>query len=332
MKISDAGESALIERIRRIAGRTDAGVIAGIGDDAAVLSPLPDKVLVSTDMLVEGTHFRLSTISPFQLGLKSIAVNVSDIRAMGGVPRYVLLSMGLPRSLDMEDLNGFAEGVNRALERYGAVLVGGDTCRSDGGLTVSITIIGEAERPIHRSGAKPGEGVFVTGSLGDSLLGLKILEKMNSRFDTDNPDPEGLPAELRSPGLLSHAVSVLRSHLMPDAVTGDFPGATSMIDISDGLMIDLERLCEASGLGVRIEAGSLPLSDACRAIAPLMGLDPVETAMIGGEDYELIFSAPRESSFPGASLIGEFVEGEKTIIYPDGRTTALRSKGYNHFE
>jgi len=332
MKISDVGESALIERIRRIAGGADAGVVTGIGDDAAIIHPFTNKVLVSSDMLVEGTHFRLSTISPFQLGLKSIAVNVSDIRAMGGAPRYVLLSLALPRSLDMEDFSRYAEGVSQALKRYGIVLLGGDTCRSDAGLTISVSIIGEAEWPIKRSGAKSGAGVFVTGTLGDSMLRLRVLEITNARFDPDKPDPAGLPAELRSSELLPYAVSVLRRHLMPDAVTSDFSGATSMIDISDGLMIDLGRLCEAGGLGVRIDAASLPLSGACRALAPLMGLDPLDTAMIGGEDYELLFSAPREARFEGATLIGEFVEADKTIIFPDGRVTELRPKGYNHFK
>ena len=351
MKIAGAGESLLIGLIRRLqksgkggavgsgtAGSgTIGGVLKGIGDDAAVLVSPGGKLLASTDFLVEGVHFDLSTTTPFQLGHKCITVNLSDIRAMGGTPCYLLVSLGLPGDLDFEDFEELISGMTAAASRYGVAIVGGDTCRSDKGFVVSVTVLGKSAEPVLRSGARPGHGLFVTGTLGDSALGLEILQRAGNRMDLENPETMDLPEALCEPGLRQYASRVLKRHLMPDPVMQDYPEATAMIDVSDGLLIDLVHLCQESGIGVKLEMACLPLSDDLKRLAPLLGLDPLDLALQGGEDYELLFAAPEDSTFSatstfqGATRIGEFVDGPSVMVFPDGNTKPLHPEGYDHF-
>ncbi len=340
MKIAGAGESLLIGLIRRlqesqaggVAGRTAAGVLKGIGDDSAVLNTPPGtSLLASTDLLVEGVHFDLSTTTAFQLGYKCITVNLSDIRGMGGTPCYLLVSLGLPGDLEFDEFKEFVRGMTTAAGSYGVTIVGGDTCRSDKGFVVSVTVLGNSLKPVFRSGARPGQELFVTGTLGDSALGLKILQSSGNIMNLEDPETMSLPELLSEPGLRQYSVRVLKRHLMPDPVMQDYPGATAMMDVSDGLLIDLDRLCRESGTGVRLEQACLPLSDALLKLAPVLGLDPFELALRGGEDYELIFAAPAGSTFENATRIGEFVDGPGIIVSSDGIVKPLKAEGYDHF-
>ena len=329
MKISTLGEFGLIELIRKTTARGAKGVVVGIGDDAAVLRcSAGARLLATTDMLLEGVHFDLATTDLYSLGWKSAAVNASDIAAMTGDPRFCLASLGIPSHLSVEDVREFYRGLNACLRRYGAVLAGGDTCRSLKGFVISITVLGETSRgkTVTRSGAKPGDHLFVTGTLGDSAAGLEILKR---RYKGTG---------YRVPGA---SKKLIERHLRPNprVVEGlKLSGiASSMIDVSDGLSSDLAHLCEESGVGAEIQGDRIPLSKHLQSAKGLKR-HPVEYALSGGEDYELLFTVPRARLRKLRSLridvteIGRIVTGKAMqIIDGQGRKTALTLSGYDHF-
>ena len=331
MKISDLGEFGLIDRIRKTASRNTERAPIGIGDDAAALVLSPAAVLLATtDMLLEGVHFDLATTDLFSLGWKSAAVNLSDIAAMGGAPRFCLTALGIPPSLTVEDIREFYRGVNACLKKFGAVLVGGDTCRSRKGFTISAALLGEIERKriITRSGARAGDLIFVTGTLGDSAAGLELMKA-------------GIPgAGSRVQGA---ARRLVEKHLRPVprvvegrklAVSGI---ASAMIDVSDGLSSDLGHICEQSRVGVEIVAEKIPLSKHVLSLRNLRR-PALEYALSGGEDYELLFTVPREKAGRLRSIrfevteIGRVVQGTgMRLVGDDGRRTPFRASGYDHF-
>jgi len=325
MRLKELGEFGLIDRI---AGRVTrkAGVRIGIGDDAAALEPSPGQVtLASADMLVEGVHFDLALCDPVTLGRKSLAVNLSDIAAMGGIPRYALLSLAVPQDLSVEFLDGFTTGFLEVAAEFDVTLVGGDTCASPGGLVVSVTVMGEqfAERVVTRSSARPGDLIFVTGTLGDSALGLKQLR-------------EG-----------KRAGAAVRRHLDPlprvreGMVLAEAGLPTAMIDVSDGLLADLGHILDLSKVGARLELDRLPLSPAFAACMPELGDDPFLLPLAGGEDYELLFTAPpgradavREALAPlgtRLSVIGEITTSGLRVVGADGSDYPVAVRGYSHF-
>jgi thiamine-monophosphate kinase len=327
MKISSLGEFGLIEQIRRTAARDAKRVHVGIGDDAAALMLSPSSALLATtDMLLEGVHFDLATTDLFSLGWKSVAVNLSDIAAMGGTPRFCLTALGIPPSLTVEDIKAFYRGVNACLKKFGAVLVGGDTCRSRTGLVISVTMLGETEkkRVITRSGARPGDLIFVTGTLGDSGAGLDALTS---------------GARSRKPGVRR----LLEKHLRPVprialgrriAASGI---ASAMIDVSDGLSSDLGHICEESGVGAEIIAANIPCSANVMSLKTLER-PALEYALSGGEDYELLFTVPPaklrkfRSLKLDASEIGVITRGRSmSIVGGDGRKAPFRPSGFDHF-
>lgn len=307
------GELHLIEKLQKNFKYTLKSLITGIGDDAAVLKYDKDYLLLTTDMMVEGVHFDLHYITPYQLGFKLISVNVSDIYAMGGTPQYALLNIALKRNSVISFFNMLFKGIKHALSYYKIMLVGGDISAVDQEMTLSATIIGNTKKPILRSGAKEGDKIYVTGFLGESACGLEILKKTGKCVKPTN--------------------NLLKRHLMPVARNprGINKIATSMIDISDGLLIDLTRLCNESKVGVRIYEEKIPVSSQLKKTANFLGLSPLKLAMTGGEDYELLFTAPPDKKVK-AIYIGDIVKSEKVIIDKYGFKKEFKPEGYQHFK
>lgn len=327
MKLAELGEFGFIDRVGRSVSN-GAGVRLGIGDDCAALTLPPGELLLTTtDLLVEQVHFRREWTDLRTLGRKSVAVNVSDIAAMGGTPRHLFLGLAVPAAMSVEELDDFVAGFLEAARHYGATLAGGDTCGSPGPLLISVTAEGAVPEGelVRRRGARPGDAVYVSGTLGDSGFALRQL----------------LAGEVPEPLLA-------RRHHDPEARTGlgralaraAIP--TAMIDVSDGLLADLGHILEASQVGAAIEAAALPLSDPFRrALAAEPAL--LELALAGGEDYELLFAVPPERESELADLaksadvpvtrIGGITSaaGELAALDRNGHPLPLRKTGYDHF-
>jgi thiamine-monophosphate kinase len=323
LRLGELGEFGLIDRIARRVAPSPA-VVLGIGDDAAALRPTPGTLtLITSDMLLEGVHFDLSFCDPQSLGRKSLAVNLSDLAAMGARPRQFLLSIALPANISLEFVDGFLAGVMEQAERFGVTLVGGDTCASRGGLVVSITALGEQlpERVVKRSGASPGDLICVTGTVGDSAAGLNELRNgvRDGFLVARHLDPQPR---------VEAGVALAEAGL-----------ASAMIDVSDGVLADLGHICELSGVGARLELLRLPLSEEYRAAC---GADPFALALSGGEDYELLFCVPKgrlsevELLLAGLglplSLIGEITKGSAVeLVTPQGGAYQPGRRGFDHF-
>lgn len=333
MRVKDLGEFNLIERISAQFDSRDKDLFIGIGDDCAVCSR-GDKALslVTSDMLVEGIHFDLDFTTPYYLGAKSLAVNLSDVAAMGGTPRWFLLSLALPGHLNISFIDDFCAGAANVANEFGISLIGGDTVASPDKIIISITLMGEENdtTPIRRDGAKDGDQIFVTGTMGDSAAGLELLRRGTPR-DSDNK---------------GHAELVMR-HLFPTPRVKEARFiatnkiATSMIDISDGLLQDLTHICRGSAVRGKVWFDRIPLSESYRKTAQELGLEG-SLALTGGEDYELLFTVPLEKVDQLDGLerdfsckvthIGEIVTGEGIVLY-DNRNNEmeLRRCGYEHF-
>lgn len=285
-------EFALIEALaRRFTGRTSQ-LVQGIGDDAAVIAAqAPMWWHVTTDLLAEGVHFDLRTASPDSVGYRAAIANLSDIAAMGAVPRYLLISLAAPSTFTPAHIFTLYEGLMKACRLHGVALIGGDTSASRTGLFVSITLIGTTApgQALLRRGAHVGDHIYVTGTLGDSLAGLQLLTSGRSPRSVQGPS---------SPLRKSHREFLVHRHLRPTARIeegqwlNDGGLATAAIDLSDGLSGDLRHICEESQVGAEIDLGTIPISTACYAYAESRRLRPVELALTGGEDYELLFTAP----------------------------------------
>lgn len=326
MSLASCGEFGLIARIRAQA-QAGEDVLLGIGDDCCALQLPPGEVLLtSTDLLLEGVHFRRDWTDLFTLGRKCVAVNISDIAAMGGTPRYLSLGLGLPADLAETEFDALISGILSGAGEYGALLTGGDTCRSLGGLILSLTVQGHArpERIIRRSGARPGDLLYVSGTLGES--GLALRELLAGRRPA---------AELAR----RHHDPTARLALGRELAARQL--ATAMIDLSDGLLADLGHLLQASGVGARIETERLPLSPLFRCY---LEKEPalLELALAGGEDYELLWSAPPQAGSELTALaealalpltcIGTMVATPGlTVNGADGRPLRLERSGFNHF-
>ena len=309
MNLKEIGEFGFIDRI---AARTTSGsgVVLGIGDDAAAIVSDPGlQTLITADMLVEGVHFDLSFTTPSELGRKSLAVNLSDIAAMGGKPRFALLSLAVPPGLSLEFLDAFMEGFISRAERYGVALIGGDTCASRAGFVVSVTLLGEQrpDRVIRRSGARPGDRVYVTGTLGDAALGLELLRRGERDGAAVNRHLDPLPRTEAGLALAEAGVP------------------TAMIDVSDGLLADLGHILRQSGCGATLALDRLPLSAEYLDRIGGMSQDRFALALSGGEDYELLFTAPAEREMELLELfaplalavtpIGEICHRSRTYLH-----------------
>jgi len=339
MSLKASGEFDFIERLqirfsRPLGSERSYGIARGIGDDAAALLPSKKKLrLFTTDALVEGIHFKRRFSSFQQVGYKALAVNVSDIAAMGGQPRFFLVSLGLPEDVSLRKLSELYRGLERGMREYGTDLIGGNTSAIKGPFFISITLIGEVdeEEMLPRDGAKAGDLLFVTGSLGDAAAGLERLQK-------------GLGPSRRSalvqrqlrPGARLREGRLLAQARIPSA----------MIDVSDGLAADLGHILKQSGLGAELDLSRIPLSSALKRHVKQHAPEksPLDYALYGGEDYELLFSVPEEklpklealirSGALQAARIGRLLDRGKGLLAEegDGRRRKLRLKGYDHFD
>src|SRR4030067_3766572 len=282
--ISDLGEFGLIKTLQTQCIETSPEILKGIGDDAAAVKIRADKTLITTDMLLEGIHFDLSFTTFYQLGYKTLEVNISDIFAMGGKPKYFLLSIGIPKNYQSKNIHELYSGIRKIAKKFGIAVVGGDTCASRHGLVLSGTLIGEAGKIIMRSGAKEGDSIFVTNTLGDSAMGLMLLKKLRTKNWKLRTSQFPVP---------SSQLKLIRRHLMPEPKPlEDTTGVTAMIDVSDGLLIDLTHICDESKVGAMVYIDKIPISGELAETAKKLNMDPVKFALKGGEDYVLLFTAP----------------------------------------
>ncbi|HEU4684676.1 MAG TPA: thiamine-phosphate kinase [Nitrospira sp.] len=284
-------EFDLIDRIHRKYGRGAASIVRGIGDDAAVVFPHADRwTLLTTDLLAEDVHFDLRTATFADIGFRAMTANLSDIAAMGGHPLYLLVALAIPRRGTVRQVHQLYRGIMASGRPYGVRLIGGDVSASSGGWFISLTLIGcvAPDRALFRRGARPGDGLYATGTLGDSLAGMTLLQRQAKSSRGQRT------ARVAS----AHQRFLIRRHLRPVArlELGQWLSreglASSAIDLSDGLSGDVRHLCLASRVGVEINLAALPLSAACRAFAEKFHLEPRRLALQGGEDYELLFTTP----------------------------------------
>jgi len=325
MKSKEFTEAQLISFLRHEFSPTSPDVILGIGDDTAVIKKEDGYWLLTKDLLLENVHFLLAAHPPFLLGRKSLNVNISDIAAMGGRPCWALLGLGISRRLDLAWLKEFLAGFKAAAKEAGVELVGGDLSRSPR-LFISVTLIGESQSPVLRAGAKPGESIYVSGSLGEAAFGLQLLKKGHRLRET--PELEVFLERFLDPAPQLSLAQELVAHGFVSA----------MIDLSDGLAEDIHHLCEASGCGAEIWREKVPLSPHLKRLAA----QPMRLALHGGEDYQLLFTIKkeRESSFltwlRGAQYplhqVGQIIKKREVfLVEGGGQRQVLHPQGFRHF-
>jgi thiamine-monophosphate kinase len=317
-------ESELLARIASLcAPATGGDIIQGIGDDCAVFRTSGGHGLITTDISIENVHFKRSLSSPEDFGYKAMSGNLSDIAAMGGAARFAFVSLGLPPDLDQSFIDDLYRGMMRAADPAGARILGGDLSRSSI-VVINIAVYGEAHPAgaVLRSGARPGDPIYLTGSTGASLAGLEIL--------TETGDAEAFQSLV-----LKHRIPENRLAWAREIVETFKP--TAMIDISDGLLIDLGRLCQASRTGFMIIGENIPLADALKNFALSRGRDPLHYALNSGEEYELLFTSARPSQksldLSGglcATPIGHILAGG-FYLSRKGVQNAVDITGYDHF-
>lgn len=343
-------EFDFIRKIRVLAeDRGASGLVRGIGDDAAVLKSFAGSdVVVSTDLLVEDVDFRRETTQPNLLGHKALAVSLSDIAAMGARPRWALLSIGVPSDVwDSKFLDSFYDGFFQLAGRYGVALIGGDVSRTPEKIVIDSIAIGEClpEREVFRSGAQPGDQIFVTGFLGDAAAGLRLIERGARLYSPATKEP--LPSQIGDEASELHPLDhLLLRQLRPEPrvgwglLIGERQLATAMIDISDGLSSDLNHLCTESEVGALIDASSIPIDPLVTQLSGRRALDPLMLALHGGEDFELLFTVGPENvgklptRVDGVSLtrIGEIKEASAGVQIAEGlKIWNLEPGGWEHF-
>ncbi len=311
------GEKSLIERIRRRA-RGGSAVVAGIGDDCAVLRvPAGHELLVTTDFTLENVHFRREWHPPEVVGWRCLTRGLSDIAAMGGEPRAAFLSLAVPSEAPQKWVDRFLAGLLEAAEQFRVPLAGGDTAQSAGGIQADIVVVGSVPKgkAVLRSGARPGDRVYVTGELGGSAAAIERLREEKVRA----ADYE---RHFRPMARVQAGQWLRRREL-----------ASAMIDVSDGLSTDLEHICEESGVGAEVEAGAIPRARVGRPVETV-GLD---LALHGGEDYELLFTSAKEAPAKLAGVpvtrIGRITLARGMVLVEEnGRRRKLAARGWEHFK
>lgn len=330
MKLSDIGEFRVISSIRSDLKDFQKEVIVGIGDDTAAIKVSGKKLLLFTsDSLVEDVHFKWDYTSPFQVGWKALVVNISDVAAVGGNPTHCLVSLALPSDTERNLVREVYRGLKKAASKYRVGIVGGDTVRAPS-FIITVSLLGEVKREniVLRSGAKPGDLIYVTGQLGSSGAGLACLKAPNGK----------VKPKIRQFLIKKHLIPSPR--LVEGQKIASSQIATSMIDLSDGLASDLHRLAEESKVGAVLWEDEFPIALATEQLAKVMGKSLLEWILYGGEDYELLFTVPPNKKeklkqtlgFPH-TLIGEIVDRDQGMYLKKrgGNRTKIEDGGYNHF-
>ncbi|MBU2535238.1 MAG: thiamine-phosphate kinase [Chloroflexota bacterium] len=334
MKVSELGEFGLIDLLAEMISASQnknaaayRKLLVGIGDDAAAWKGDSSTQLATTDSLFQDVHFRLSTTPWYELGWKALAVNLSDIAAMGGLPQYALVSLALPPDTEVDDVKAMYQGMIELAQRFEVALIGGDTCRAPL-VSITVTVLGSAKdkdgRMLTRSAARPGEKIAVTGALGAAAAGMEMLDK-KMQFDAESS------RQLRQ-AFLQPEPRVAEGQQLVEL------GVKAAIDISDGLISDLKHVCEASRVGARVEMERIPIAPAVSAHFKDRAL---ALAAAGGEDYELLFTASEEKiakvrtvlSCP-VTTIGEIVAeetGNVVIVDAHDAPVDLEKSGWEHF-
>ena len=332
-QISSIGEFGLIDRLTQSFPLKNESTLKGVGDDAAVLDYKENKILVTTDLLLEGVHFDLTYVPLKHLGYKSAVVNFSDIYAMNGKPKQIVVALGISNRFSVEDLEDLYSGIRLACDIYGVDMVGGDTSSSMTGLTISITCIGETNNPVYRNGAKENDLICVSGDLGAAYMGLQLLEREKKLFEAgDNTQREFSGKEY----LLERQLKPEARKDIIDSLASKGITPTSMIDISDGLSSELLHICTQSEKGCRIYEDKIPIDYQTAIQAEQFNMNLITAALNGGEDYELLFTVPLGKhdiveSIPGIRIIGHITEPTlgKALITRDGAEFELKAQGWN---
>ena len=350
-EISALGEFGLIKRLTQDIKTTNNATLYGVGDDCAVLHYPDSEVLVTTDMLMEGVHFDLTYIDMYHLGFKSAQVNISDVFAMNGTPRQLIVSLALSKRFKVEDLEEFYAGLRAACEQWKVDIVGGDTTSSYTGLAVSITCIGEAPRReiVYRNGAKDTDLICVSGDLGAAYMGLQLLEREKTVYYQQVDEAKKKNDQLALQQLKAFQPDfagkeyLLQRQLRPEA-RGDIIKRlreanikpTAMMDISDGLSSELLHICDQSNCGCRVFEKNIPIDYQTAVMAEEMNMNVTTCAMNGGEDYELLFTVPigdhsKIEEMEGVKLIGHITRPEfgKQLVARDGTEFEITAQGWN---
>lgn len=332
MTVSEVGEHALLARILARLPRPSPLVLVGPGDDAAVVAPVRnERLVVTTDAVVEGVHYSRAFSSPADIGHKALAVNLSDLAAMGATPRWALLSLVLPGSWLVADVEDLVDGMAALAGQFGVAVVGGNITRTDGPLVVDVTAGGGvgSRKWLTRSGAKAGHEIWVSGSIGAAAAGLEMLRAA-------------------VPGSELPVTDCVRRHQRPDprvrlgVAVGRARCATAAMDLSDGLADALRQVAGASGVGVRIDAQALPIDAGAREWWASRGEDAEQRAIAGGDDYELVFAVParsgralravaRQVADPPLTKIGVFTKDPRTLVVVRGTQESILPEGFEHF-
>ncbi len=334
MRLEELGEFPLIARLTAgLESRPD--VVLGAGDDAAALDLGASALLLATcDAQVEGTHFLPSVATPEEIGHKTLAVNLSDIAAMGGEPLWALVSLMAPPALDVTVVDGIYAGMRALARRFNVALVGGNVTSTPGPLTLDVTLLGRVtrERMLTRAGARPGDALLVTGRLGAAVTALLAF--------TAAPAEAILPPDALNEA--RHAMVTPQPRVREGIALAATGVVTAMLDISDGLAGDLGHICERSNVGATITLAALPVDDATRTLATALGRDPLQMALSSGDDYELLFTVRPDGVAQAieavraaggvATVIGEITPPEQAmqVREPDGALRPLAPRGWDH--
>lgn len=340
-EISQLGEFGLIDRLTEKFPLKNKSSLKGVGDDAAVLRFGDKDVLVTTDLLLEGIHFDLRYVPLKHLGYKAAVVNFSDIYAMMGTPKQIVVSLGVSSRFTVEHIEELYSGIRLACDAYGVDLVGGDTSASVTGLVISVTCIGEADKDdiVYRNGAKPTDLICVSGDLGAAYMGLQLLERENvvssqqkgkESYEPDFAGKEYILERQLKPEARKDIVAMLKEN-------GIHP--TSMMDVSDGLSSELLHICKNSDVGCRVYEDRIPIDYQTACMAEEFNMNMITAAMNGGEDYELLFTVPltdndKIEKLSGVRMIGYITKPElgAALVTRDGQEMKIRAQGWNAFD